>query len=84
MIRLAIVDDHKIVGAGLRSMLEPEPDFEIVGEAASADDFETKVGWWQPNMILLDARLPGTPGAEATRRLTTWYPEVKVLIVSVL
>ncbi len=44
MIRLAIVDDHQMLRPGLRAMLEPEPDFEIVGEAASDDDFETNVG----------------------------------------
>lgn len=82
MIRIAIIDDHEMVRAGLRSILETEPDFEIVGDLGSAEHLEAALDRWKPNIVLLDARLPGTSGAEATRQLRTSHPEVKVLIVS--
>ena len=82
MIRLLIVDDHEMVRAGLRTILESEPDFEIVGETGSADDLEDLVRRTRPDVILQDARLPGVSGAEATRRLAAASPDVKVLIVS--
>jgi two-component system, NarL family, response regulator DevR len=82
LIRLVIVDDHEMVRAGLRTMLDPEPDFEIVGESGSADELGELVRSTHPDVVLLDARLPGIGGAEATRRLAATQPDVKVLIVS--
>jgi two-component system response regulator DevR len=82
MIRLLIVDDHEMVREGLRAILDPEPDLDIVGECGSADELDDLVGQTRPDVVLLDARLPGVSGAEATRRLAGAHPEVKVIIVS--
>lgn len=82
MIRLLIVDDHEMVREGLRVILDPEPDLDIVGECGSADELDDLVGQTRPDVVLLDARLPGVSGAEATRRLAGAHPEVKVIIVS--
>jgi two-component system response regulator DevR len=82
MIRLVIVDDHEMVREGLRTILEPEPDLEVVGECGTADDLDDLVQSTRPDVVLLDARLPGVSGAEATRRLAVAHPEVKVIIVS--
>jgi two-component system response regulator DevR len=82
MIRIAIVDDHELVREGLKAMLAREPDFEIVGESASADSILEMVETSHPDVVLLDARLPGVSGPTACRLLTEAHPEVRVLIVS--
>ena len=82
MIRVMIIDDHEIVREGLKTILGNEPDFEVVAESATADDVRKLVGKANPNVILLDARLPGVSGAEACRQLATTYPDIAVLIVS--
>ena len=82
MIRIAIVDDHEMVRVGLRAILAAEPDFEIVAEAASADHLLELVESSHPDIVLLDARLPGVGGPAACRRLTEHHPEVRVLMVS--
>jgi two-component system, NarL family, response regulator DevR len=82
VIRVMIIDDHEIVREGLKAILGNEPDFEVVAESATADDVGELVGKANPNVILLDARLPGVSGAEACRQLATTYPDIAVLIVS--
>ena len=82
MIRLMIVDDHEIAREGLKAILRAEPDFEVVTESASADEINTLADRFQPDVVLLDARLPGVSGAEACRRLVAAHPDIKVLIVS--
>src|SRR3984893_1242798 len=77
-----IVDDHEMVREGLRAILASEPDFEIVAEAASADHILELVESSHPDIVLLDARLPGVGGPAACRRLTEHHPEVRVLMVS--
>ncbi len=82
MIRIVIVDDHEIVREGLRSMLQGEADFEVVAEAGAAEELGDLVDTTHPDVVLLDARLPGIGGAEACRRLVATHPDVAVLIVS--
>jgi two-component system response regulator DevR len=82
VIRIAIVDDHEMVREGLRAILAAESDFEIVAEAASADHILELVESSHPDIVLLDARLPGVGGPAACRRLTEHHPEVRVLMVS--
>jgi two-component system response regulator DevR len=82
VIRIAVVDDHEIVREGLKSILQSEPDFEVVAVAGTADDLSALVDHVLPDVVLLDARLPGISGAEACHRLVTSHPDVAVLIVS--
>ncbi|MGZ7023027.1 MAG: response regulator [Ilumatobacteraceae bacterium] len=82
MIRLAIVDDHEIVREGLKTILRSDPDFEVVAETGTADELGDLVDKTHPDVVLLDARLPGVSGGEACRRLAASHPEVAVLIVS--
>jgi DNA-binding NarL/FixJ family response regulator len=77
-----IIDDHEIVREGLKTILGNEPDFEVVAESATANGVRELVGRTKPDVILLDARLPGVSGAEACRHLATAYPDIAVLIVS--
>jgi DNA-binding NarL/FixJ family response regulator len=82
VISLVIVDDHEMVREGLRSILASESDMKVVGEAASADGLVSLVEETKPDVILLDAHLPGVTGPDACRQLTQRYPELRVLIVS--
>nr|BBH92428.1 DNA-binding response regulator [Thermogemmatispora argillosa] len=82
MIRLLIVDDHEMVREGLKAMLISEPDFEIVGEAANAEQALTLVERLRPDIILLDVRLPGVSGVTLCRQVCERYPEIGVIIVT--
>jgi two-component system, NarL family, response regulator NreC len=81
-IRVVIVDDHAILRAGLRRVLEAEPDIEVVGEAESADRavFEAISG--QPDIVLMDVMMPGKTGIEGMPAVLTAVPDVKVLVLS--
>ena len=81
-IRVVIVDDHAILRAGLRCVLEAEPDIEVVGEAESADRavFEAISG--QPDIVLMDVMMPGKTGIEGMPAVLTAVPDVKVLVLS--
>lgn len=82
MIRVLIVDDHEIVREGIKTILQAEPDFEVVGESGTAEQLTQLVNQTRPDVVLLDARLPGLSGAEACRRLTASHPDVGVLMIS--
>jgi two-component system response regulator DevR len=82
VIRVLIVDDHEIVREGIKTILQAEPDFEVVGESGTAEQLTQLVNQTRPDVVLLDARLPGLSGAEACRRLTVSHPDVAVLMIS--
>jgi DNA-binding NarL/FixJ family response regulator len=82
MIRVAIVDDHEMVREGLKVLLASEADIEVVGEASSGEHLGELASAAQPDVVLLDARMPGVGGAEACRRLATSHPKIAVLMVS--
>jgi two-component system response regulator DevR len=82
MIRIAVIDDHEMVREGLKAILQAEADFEIVAARASADRIVEMFEETRPNVVLLDARLPGTSGPEACATLVAAHPEATVLIVS--
>ena len=80
MIRIVVIDDHPIVRQGLASALDDEPDFEVVGQAASAEDALDLVSRARPDVVLLDLELSGMGGIEALPRLLQAHPESRVLI----
>ena len=82
MIRLFIIDDHEMVREGLKAMLKAEPDFEIVGDAANAEQAFELIDRLHPDVILLDVRLPGMSGVDICRTVTERYPEIAVIIVT--
>ena len=82
-IPVLITDDHGLMRAGLRSLLEDDPEIEVIGEAADAEELMLAVGRARPEIVLLDIGLPGIDGIEATRRLKEQYPEIQVLILTV-
>jgi len=82
MIRLLIVDDHEMVREGLKAMLISEPDFSIVGDAANAEQALELIERLQPDIVLLDVRLPGASGIEVCRAVTEKYPQVAVIFLT--
>ncbi len=67
-IRVLLVDDHEIVRRGVRGMLEQEEDIEIIGDCASAEEALLQTEIFSPNIVLMEAKMPGMGGIEATRR----------------
>ena len=83
MIRVLLVDDHKLIRVGLRNLLEAESDIEIVGEAAEGEAALERARELKPDVVVLDINMPGMNGVEATRKLARLNPAPRILIVSV-
>ena len=81
-IRVLIVDDHKIMREGLRSLLEKQPDIEVVAEAESAQKALKMVEEMTPNLVIIDVVMPSLNGIEATRRILAKVPTIKVIALS--
>jgi len=84
LIKVLIVDDHALVRMGIRRLLEDLPDMEVVAEAESGEVALALVKLHQPDVVLLDMKMPGIDGWEVTRRLTKTNPQVKVIAVTAL
>ena len=81
-IRVLVVDDHAVVRAGLRRILDAEPDIETVGEAPNGDRAVFEAMDQKPDVVLMDVVMPGKSGIEATRAVLQAVPETTVLILS--
>jgi DNA-binding NarL/FixJ family response regulator len=81
-IKILLVDDHPILREGMRSLLERQPDMEVVGEAGDGAAALRLVEQLDPDLILLDVNMPGMDGIDVTRRLRQDHPRVKVLALS--
>lgn len=81
-MRLMLVDDHAIVRAGLRMLLESQPDMEIVGECENGRDAMRRALEWKPDVILMDIALPDIPGYDVTRAIKKEMPSVTILALT--
>lgn len=81
-IRLLLVDDQRIIRQGLRSLLEAKPDLEVVGEAENGQEAIALVETLQPDVILMDVRMPVMDGVAATRLISQQFPQTKVLVLT--
>ena len=82
MIRVLLVDDQVLVRAGFRVLLQSDPEIEVVGEAGHGEEAVALVGRLTPDVVLMDIRMPGMDGLEATRRLASRPQAPRVLILT--
>lgn len=81
-IRLLLVDDQELIRVGFRLMLEAEPDFEVVGEAGDGEEAIRQCAALQPDVVLMDVRMPRLDGVAATARVVAAHPSVRVLVLT--
>lgn len=81
-IRILLVDDHALVRLGLTTLLNDQADMEVVGEASTAAEAVMFAEKLKPDVILMDIRLPGEGGIEATRQVTARFRDSKVVILT--
>jgi DNA-binding NarL/FixJ family response regulator/signal transduction histidine kinase len=81
-IRILVADDHAVIRAGMRRLLESYPDFEVVGEAADGLEALAEAQDLGPQVILMDMRMPGMNGLEALRQLRASDPDLRILMIS--
>jgi DNA-binding NarL/FixJ family response regulator len=82
-IRVMIVDDHALFRRGLQMVLEQEPDIEVVGEAGDGGDALAMAQDKMPEVVLMDVRMPGRGGIDATEKIKEAMPHVKILMLTV-
>lgn len=81
-LRIVLVDDHEVVRAGIKALLDAQDDMDVVGEAGTAEDGVRRVGYDEPDVVVLDVRLPDGSGVEACRDMRSRFPDVKVLMLT--
>lgn len=79
---MVIVDDHEVVRLGLKSLLNRVADLEVVGEAGSAAEAERVVERTQPDVVVMDIRMPEGSGIEACRAIRSRWPQIKVIMLT--
>ena len=79
---IVLVDDHAVVRAGVRRLLEQEPLFEVIGEAESGEKAYQIFGELQPDVMVMDLSMPGMGGLESIRRILMRYEKAKILVLS--
>jgi two-component system, NarL family, response regulator DevR len=82
MITVLVVDDHEVVRLGLQALLDLQPDFRVVGQAGNAEDAVAAVERLEPEVVLMDIRLPGTSGIEACRMILRRKPRTHVIMLT--
>ena len=79
---IVLVDDHAVVRAGVRRLLEQEPLFEVIGEAESGEKAYQIFGELKPDVMVMDLSMPGMGGLEGIRRILMRYEKAKILVLS--
>lgn len=81
-IRVLVADDHPMFRDGLRTLLGSTPDTELAGEAATGEEAVTLAAELRPDVVVMDVRMPGMGGIEATRQIVTASPRTRILVVT--
>lgn len=82
MIKVLVVDDHDLVRTGITRMLADIDGLQVIGQADSGEESLKKVRELKPDVVLMDVKMPGIGGLEATRKLLRSYPDLKVIAVT--
>jgi len=82
-LRVLIADDHTLFRYGMRGLLATQPDIEVVGEATTGEESVASAAELEPDVVLMDIKMPGVSGIEATRRILADHPRVRILMVTV-
>ena len=82
MVKIILADDHKIVRDGLRTLLDKEPNFQVIAEAENGRRAIQLVRELKPDIVIMDITMPDLNGIEATRQIITESPGVKVVALS--
>jgi DNA-binding NarL/FixJ family response regulator len=81
-IAVGLVDDHALVRLGLKTLINDQPDMQVIGEAGTAGEAIQMVANLHPRVVLMDIRLPGEGGLEATRQVVARFPDSKVVMLT--
>ena len=82
IIKVLLVDDQSLFREGLRTLLEVQPDFQVVGEAANGEEALRLTATNQPEVVLMDLRMPVMDGVTATRRVRDLFPNIRVIVLT--
>ena len=82
VVRVLVADDHPVVRSGIKGMLEPDPGFDVVGEASSGPEAVDLALREHPDVVLMDLQMPGLDGASATTQIKAQLPQTKVLVLT--
>ena len=81
-IRVLLADDHPVVRRGLAALLDTLDGIEVVAQAGTGEEAVREVGFSRPDVVVMDLRMPGVDGVEATRRIVKGYPKTAVLVLT--
>jgi len=81
-LRILLVDDHEVVRLGLRALLSRYPQFEVVAEAGDGEEALEKTLYYEPDVVVMDIRLPGKSGVEVTEEIMRHRPETRVVMLT--
>jgi len=82
-IKVLLVDDHALIREGLQSLLEKQPDMQVVGEAEDGRRAKELVSELSPDIVIMDVTMPRLSGIEATRQITAEFPSVRIIALSI-
>ena len=81
-LRILVADDHPVFRTGIKALLQAAPEMELVGEATTGDSAVELAAQLQPDVVLMDIKMPGLNGIEATRQIVHTSPQIRVLVVT--
>lgn len=81
-IKILMADDHPVVRAGIRGMLETQPEFEVIAEAENGREAFEQIGKLKPDVVLMDLRMPEMDGVEAIGKIKEKYPDTNILVLT--
>jgi DNA-binding NarL/FixJ family response regulator len=81
-IHIQLVDDHLIMRMGLRSLIETQPDMAVIAEASSGEAAPRQFERWQPDVVLMDLRMPGISGVQTTAAIRQKHPHARVIVLT--